>query len=335
MKLLFISTGGTIASRETGEGFTPVENGESLIARLPEFSGIEVDVVDLYSKDSTNLSPSDWSAIVACIRSHPSYDCYVMTHGTDTMAYTSSLLSFVLRDLGKPVVMTGAMLPMSEPGTDAKKNLTDAFRFAETLAERKRSGVSVAFSGKLMHGPRVKKITGKKAEAFKSVYYDDIGASKEGAVSLIKEPFIDTVTLCGESGQGGLRFSDEIVPVKLFPGFRRYYFDKILDMRPKAIVIESFGLGGLPYMGEDLLSGVGRAVSLGILPVITTQCPEGGVDLDVYEVGRKALKMGAVGASDMSFEATITKLMWLMSLMAVEEVPSYLTMNLCDEVGRA
>lgn len=88
-------------------------------------------------------------------------------------------------------------------------------------------------------------------------------------------------------------------------------------------------------MGEDLLSGVGRAVSLGILTVITTQCLEGGVDLSVYEVGQKALKMGAVSASDMSFEAAITKLMWLMPLMSAEEVPGYLAMNLCDEVGGA
>ena len=103
-------------------------------------------------------------------------------------------------------------------------------------------------------------------------------------------------------------------------------------MRPKAIVVECFGLGGLPYIGENLLPGLKRAVDSGILSVITTQCPEGGVDLLAYDVGQKTLKTGAISALDMGFEAIVTKLMWLIPQMPINEIPRYFTHNFCDEI---
>ncbi|MDD4160767.1 MAG: asparaginase, partial [Synergistaceae bacterium] len=284
-------------------------------------------------KDSSNINPSDWKAMIRCIRDNPSYDGYVITHGTDTMAYTSAALSYAMRDLEKPVVLTGSMIPMSEPGTDAKRNLEDAFRFVKELLVQKQSGVAVTFAGRLIHGPRAKKMSGKRLEAFKSVYYDDLGLSDGKKVSILKTPFIDRDTLCPRGGsEEKLSFSNEVLPVKLFPGFRADYFDRIIDIGPKAIVVESFGLGGLPYIGEDLLPGIQRAVDSGILSVITTQCPEGGVDLSTYDVGHKTLKTGAVSALDMGFEAIVTKLMWLMPQMSAEDAARYLTHNFCDEV---
>ncbi len=335
MKILLISTGGTIASQQSDEGLVPMDQGEALAAQVPDiFEIADIDIVNVFSKDSSNIDPADWKAIIKCIRENSSYDGYVVTHGTDTMAYTSAVLSYAMRDLEKPVVLTGSMIPMSEQGTDAKRNLGDAFRFTEALLGRKQSGIAVAFAGKLIHGPRAKKMSGKRVEAFKSVYYDELGVSDGKKVSLLKAPLIDRKTLCSpEMGSGAIAFSKEVMPVKLFPGFRADYFDRIVEIRPKAIVVECFGLGGLPYMGEDLLPGIKKAVDLGILPVITTQCPEGGVDLSTYDVGQKTLKTGAVSALDMGFEAIVTKLMWLIPQMPISEAAKYLTMNLCDEVG--
>lgn len=335
MKILIISTGGTIASRQSAEGLVPMDQGEALAAQVPAiFEIADIDIVNVFSKDSSNIDPADWAAIIKCIRENPSYDGYVITHGTDTMAYTSAALSYVMRDLEKPVVLTGSMIPMSEPGTDAKRNLEDALRFMEALLAKGQSGVSVTFAGRLIHGPRAKKMSGKRMEAFKSVYYDELGLSENNTVTILKAPFIDRETLCRNGTTANdIRFSNEVMPVKLFPGFRADYFDRIVEMKPKAIVVECFGLGGLPYIGEDLLPGIKKAVDLGILPVITTQCPEGGVDLSTYDVGQKTLKTGAVSALDMGFEAIITKLMWLIPQMPVSEAAKYLTTNLCDEVG--
>ena len=335
MKILLISTGGTIASQQSAEGLVPMDQGEALAAQVPGIYQIaDIVIANVFSKDSSNIDPTDWIAIIKCIRENPSYDGYVITHGTDTMAYTSSALSYVMRDLEKPVVLTGSMIPMSEPGTDAKRNLEDAFRFMEALLSKGQSGVSVTFAGRLIHGPRAKKMSGKRLEAFKSVFYDELGLSEDKKVTILKAPFIDRETLCKKGTPADeIRFSNEVMPVKLFPGFRTDYFDRIVEMKPKAIVVECFGLGGLPYIGENLLPGIKKAVDLGILSVITTQCPEGGVDLSTYDVGRKTLKTGALSALDMGFEAIVTKLMWLIPQMPVGEAGKYLTLNLCDEVG--
>lgn len=335
MKILLISTGGTIASQQSAEGLVPMDQGEALAAQVPGIYQIAyIDIANVFSKDSSNIDPTDWIAIIKCISENPSYDGYVITHGTDTMAYTSSALSYVMRDLEKPVVLTGSMIPMSEPGTDAKRNLEDAFRFMEALLLKGQSGVSVTFAGRLIHGPRAKKMSGKRLEAFKSVYYDELGLSEDKKATILKAPFIDRETLCRKGTPADeIRFSNEVMPVKLFPGFRADYFDRIVEMKPKAIVVECFGLGGLPYIGENLLPGIKKAVDLGILSVITTQCPEGGVDLSTYDVGQKTLKTGAVSALDMGFEAIVTKLMWLIPQMPVGEAGKYLTLNLCDEVG--
>ena len=334
MKILLISTGGTIASGKSAEGLLPVDLGETLAAQVPGIYKIaDIDIVDVFSKDSSNINPSDWVSIIRCIRRNTSYDGYIVTHGTDTMAYTSSALSYLMRDIEKPIILTGSMLPISDPGTDAAKDLEDAFRFMEALLAKKQSGVAVAFAGRLIHGPRVKKMSGKRLDAFKSVYYDELGLSEKKKVSILKTPFIDRETLCkAGTSTDDIQFSNEVMPIKLFPGFRTDYFDRIIDMRPKSIVVECLGLGGLPYIGENLLPGLKRAVDSGILSVITTQCPEGGVDLLAYDVGQKTLKTGAISALDMGFEAIVTKLMWLIPQMPINEIPRYFTHNFCDEI---
>ena len=337
MKILLISTGGTIASKPGEDGLAPVEQGEALAAQVPGISEIaDIEIFNVFSKDSSNMHPDDWLAIIkALYLNREKFDGFIITHGTDTMAYTSSALSFVLRDFDKPVILTGSMLPMSYEETDAKYNLENSFKFMRALLDRGQNGVSICFAAKLIHGPRAKKISAKKIDAFNSVFYDDLGRLENGKAVIAKKPFIDRATLCSSSkNKSAVRFANDIMPVKIFPGFRAHYFDRMVDLKPAAIVAECFGLGGFPFMGENLLSGIKRATSLGILTVITTQCPEGGVDLATYDVGQKSLKSGAVSGFDMGFEAIITKLMYLLPLMPADQAGEMLSHNFCDEVGK-
>ncbi len=335
LKILLMTTGGTIASQESGEGLVPVDQGEALASHVPELPALaDFDVLNVLSIDSSNMNPDDWLVIIKKLyENKDKYDGFVITHGTDTMAYTSSVLSFVLRDLGKPVVLTGSMLPMSDPETDAKKNLLDSFVFMKTLCGKNQNSVSICFAGKLMHGPRVKKYSGKRHDAFNSVYYSDIGRIEDEKAVIFKKPYIDKTTLLRPiKEKRDIRFSAKVLPVKLFPGFSAHYFDKLIDIKPDAMVVECFGLGGLPYLGENLLPGLKRAVNNGILTVITTQCPEGGVDLLTYDVGQKTLKTGAISAQDMGFEAIVAKLMWLLPRVSADEAADLLTHNFCDEI---
>ena len=338
MKTLLITTGGTIASRQSEEGLIPIDTGEALAEEVPEIKGLaEIDICNLFSKDSSNMNPDDWLLLIRKIYEEKErYDSFLITHGTDTMAYTSAALSYVLRDTGKPVVLTGSMVPISHPDTDAKSNLIDSFRFLEALCEKRQNSVSICFAGKLIHGPRAKKITAKSNDAFKSVYYSDTGIMENGRARIVKKPFIDKVTLTGqpETKKRDVRFARDIFPLKLFPGFSASYLEKVIELRPSAIVFECFGLGGLPYLGEDLLPGIKKAVSQGILTVITTQCTEGGVDLSAYDVGQKTLKAGAVSAGDMNHEAIMAKLMWLLPQLPSGQAADLLLHNFCDEVGR-
>jgi L-asparaginase len=332
-----MTTGGTIASKQSGEGLVPVDQGEALASQVPGLSAYaDFDVLNVLSIDSSNMNPDDWLVIIKKLyENKDNYDGFVITHGTDTLAYTSSVLSFVLRDLGKPVILTGSMIPMSDPDTDAKRNLLDSFVFMRTLCEKKQNSVSICFAGKLMHGTRVKKYSGKRLDAFNSVFYSDIGRIEDGKAVIFKKPYIDKTTLLRPlKEKSDIRFSSDILPVKIFPGFSAHYFDKLIDIKPEVMVLECFGLGGLPYLGENLLPGVKRAVSNGIMTVITTQCPEGGVGLLTYEVGQKTLKTGAVSAQDMGFEAIVTKLMWLLPQISTEEAADLLTHNFCDEIKK-
>jgi len=165
MKFLLISTGGTIASVASKDGLKPALTGEKLLESCPLMMGFDHDleILDLFSKDSSNINPSDWLAMVAAIRGKSQdADAIVLLHGTDTMAWTASALSYMLPDVDIPVVLTGAMTPSGMPGSDAPDNIYAAFQFALQLAMYKRKGISIAFADILIHGPRSTKINSHK-----------------------------------------------------------------------------------------------------------------------------------------------------------------------------
>ncbi len=336
MKILLITTGGTIASREDQGGLIPSDNANILFSHIFKLINFtEIKICNFFLKDSSNINPDDWILMIKKIYENKNlFDGFVITHGTDTMAYTASILSFVLGNFEKPVILTGSMVPAVYPKSDAADNIINSFKFIKVLIDKHQAGVSVCFCGKLMHGPRVKKVDSQSIDAFKSLSYQHIGEIKNGKAEIYITPFTDKSSFnkLQVNIDKDIKLEKSIFSLKLFPGFKADYFSKIIDIKPSAIVIESFGSGGLPYLGENLLQLVEKAVSIDIITVISTQCLEGGVDLSIYEVGQKAIKAGAISAYDMTYEAVITKLMWLIPLLPKKEIKYFFTHNFCDEI---
>lgn len=328
---LVVSTGGTIASRAGSNGLTPSLPGEELLSFA---DGVElfgdITVLDLFSKDSSNMSPEDWKMIAACLRAEETnYDGFLVLHGTDTMAYSASALSFLLPGFAKPVVLTGSMEPIGVPGSDAEDNILCAFSFLSGLHDRGRRGVSIAFHNRLIHGPRSQKILSHETTAFSSINYPHLGCRKNGEVFLEHTPRLQESYPVDVSS---MELETSIFLVTLFPGFRSRYLFHLADAEPKAIVLEALGLGGVPYLGENLLPPIAMFREQDIPVVITTQCVYGGVDLSVYEVGRRTLELGVISGKDMTREAIITKLMTVLKNTDKASLESILHCNFCDEI---
>ena len=338
MKITLLTTGGTIASVESEQGLQPGLTGEQLLRACPDLMGFEHDVtvVDLMSKDSSNMHPSDWLSIAGGIRQNaPLSDAVVVLHGTDTMAWTASALSYLLNDVPVPVVLTGSMLAAEAPGSDASGNVYSAFHFALQLAMYKRRGVSVAFAGLLLHGPRVAKIDSRRKNAFIGVDYPLLGEMKDKGTHKVAWLTAQVPALSDERPWGRTKtpaMETNIALIPIFPGLSARFLDAVADTAPKAVVLEGYGLGGVPFMGEDLLPAIGRGIAKGIPFVLRGQAPFGGADPAVYEVGRRALDLGVLSAQDMTREALMSKLMLLLPVSAPSDLERRLSANLCDDV---
>lgn len=328
---LVISTGGTIASRQGKDGLAPSLPGTELLSYVPEIHRFgKISIIDLFSKDSSNMSPEDWRSMALCLLAEEDrYDGFLILHGTDTMAYSSSALSFMLPGYSKPVVITGSMVPMGEPGGDGEDNIFAGFMFLTAMADRGQRGISIAFHNRLIHGPRAQKVLSHDSTAFSSINYPELGHLVEGRAELGRRPLLEKTYPVDVSA---LALEPSIFLLTLFPGFRARYLDHIVDASPRAIVLEALGLGGVPYLGESLLPPIARCREKNIPVVITTQCVYGGVDLSVYEVGRKTIELGAISGHDMTREAIIAKLMILLPAVGTDEIEGMLQSNFCDEI---
>ena len=304
-KILMIGTGGTIASEMTPEGLTPELNTRQLLDFIPDIGKLcRVDCIQLYNLDSTNICPENWLGVVDTLRkNYDAYDGFVISHGTDTMAYTAAALSYLIQGSPKPIILTGAQKPIWFDGTDSKRNLTDAFLYAC----RGCGGVQIVFNGKVILGTRARKTFSKSFQAFSSVNYPDLAVLQDERLlqyirteSLPRPIFYDT--LCQNVGL-----------LKLIPGSKRELVEFMVE-RYDGIVIESFGVGGLPdYPGQEFYPVVRQAVERGRIVVMTTQVPNEGSDLSVYHVGghlKSTLRL--LEAFDMTTEAAVCKLMWIL-----------------------
>ena len=304
--ILMIATGGTIASKETADGLTPQLTSEELLAEVPELEQLcRIDTVQLMNRDSTNINSRDWLQMAACVRGHyDAYDGFVLTHGTDTMAYTAAALSYLIQNNAKPVVITGSQKSIFNQDTDARENLRDAFLYA---CDDGACGVHIVFDHKVILGTRARKVRTKSYNAFSSIDYPETAILRGRQV----------VYYIPEQAAGAPKFYNRLDPgvfvLKLIPGIDAGIFDD-LKAHYRALVIESFGVGGLPCYGDERFFSAAAAWSSAGKPiVITTQVPHEGSDMEVYQVGHRAKReLGLIEAYSMTSEAVVTKLMWIL-----------------------
>lgn len=301
--ILMIGTGGTIASEMTPEGLTPELDPRQLLSFIPRIADLcRVDCRQLYNLDSTNLRPENWLGVARCIReNYDRYDGFVISHGTDTMAYTAAALSYLVQGSRKPIVLTGAQKPIWFDSTDSKRNLTDAFLYAC----RGCGGVQIVFNGKVILGTRARKTCSKSFQAFSSVNYPDL--------AVIQDEHLLQYIRCEERQEP--LFYDTLCPrvglLKLIPGADSEQLRFMME-HYDGIIIESFGVGGLPEYG-GFYEIIRRGVEQGKIVVMTTQVPNEGSDLTVYHVGghlKSTLRV--LEAYDMTSEAAVAKLMWIL-----------------------
>jgi len=305
-KLLLLATGGTIASRKTTEGLAPKICPAEILSYVPEYSAFcEVDAVQILNLDSTNIQPEDWLCIAAAVQQHyENYDGFVITHGTDTMAYTAAALSYLIQDAQKPIVMTGAQKPIDASITDAKKNLLDSLRFA---ADSRVKGVFVVFDGVAILGTRARKVRSKSFHAFESIGYPVAAFIDDSRIIHYCE---------NQAIEAEATFFDRLNPriflLKLVPGMEPDVLDYIGE-RYDVVIIESYGVGGIPFHDKrNFLDSIARLHRHGKLVVIASQVMLEGSYASLYEVGARAMNQYEVlQAYDMTTEAALVKLMWL------------------------
>ena len=301
-KILLMTTGGTIASVPGGEGLEPMRSGvmERELELLRTY--YDITVRDVMCLDSSNITPEEWQQIATEIfHSRVGFDGIVVSHGTDTMAYTASAVTFMLPDIDLPVVFTGSQLPLRDMLSDGPDNLRTAFAMAASGCP----GVFLAFDRKVMLGCRAVKVRASGFSAFESV-----NARYAGVVSNLGL-VLDRDVLPQPKGEAKLmtNVSKNVFLLKLTPGLNPAVFDMLAAMGYRGIVVEAFGLGGFNVLGKSL-RGLQRAVEDGVSVVVTTQCLYDSSDLRVYQVGIRMLDMGVIQGRDMTSEAAMTKLMW-------------------------
>ncbi len=317
--ILLIATGGTIASRPTQSGLAPQLCAQDILDCVPALASLcRIDALQLLNIDSTNMTPEHWLRIAACVKAHYfRYDGFVITHGTDTMAYTASALSYLIQRSAKPIVLTGSQKSIYDQDTDARRNLFDACLAAQDDA---LFGVMLVFDGRVICGTRARKTHTKSMNAFSSIDYPDLALLRDGRILHY---------IRSERPAGLPAFYDRLNPrvfvLRLIPGMHPGVLQLLLP-RYDALVIESFGMGGLPcYEQKDFLAAVNAWSAAGKPIVITTQVPHEGSDISVYQVGARAANLpGVLQAHTMTVESVVTKLMWILpqtdSLARIEQL---------------
>ena len=347
-RILVIATGGTIASAEEGSGLAPALTGEQLVTFVPEAAQLAgIEVAQVMNIDSTNMRPQGWLTIAGEVRErYDEFDGFVVLHGTDTLAYTAAGLTYLVQGSPKPIVLTGSQLPMGDPKTDGKRNVLDAVRVA---CDDAAAGVMVVFGGKVIVGTAARKVRTHDFEAFDSLNAPELGFVRNGRVEWADDA---SARMRGAAASGALgvaegggvanslvaggsagceavgtkrpaafapRFYDSlnsrVMVLKVTPGMDALAIDAL---RPvcDALVVEAFGLGGIPEY-DGITSTLLEWADAGKTLVMTTQCPYEGADLGVYEVGRAFCnRPGVLMGGAATTEALLAKTMWALAQAA-------------------
>ncbi len=331
-RILIIYTGGTIGMKKTDKGYGPVSGFlADAISKIEDLRSESVPKWDLFEMspllDSSDMTVSEWNRIAEIIyQRYSCYDGFVVLHGTDTMAYTASALSFILGGLDKPVILTGSQIPLSEVRSDGRDNLIASLIIAGDGIARE---VCLYFSGKLLRGNRAMKMSTDDLVAFESPNYPhlaDVGISVKYNLSAISSAKEGELTLSPLSNV-------PIGVIKVFPGIQFGLFESIMTEKLSGIVLETFGAGNIPCGGGELIPIIKRAFESGTVIAVCSQCPEGTVSLGAYETSSALKRAGAVSGLDMTTEAAVAKLYYLFSLgYSTDEIKRRMEQNLRGEL---
>ncbi len=326
-RILMISTGGTLASSRSDNGLSPGLHGNDILDKIEGLTaGFSVDAEEMFMLDSSNMQPEEWAQLAARIfERRKDYDGIVVIHGTDTLAYTASALSFALQGIEIPVVLTGSQVSIENPIADATENCRAALHMAASHCP----GVYVAFNRKIILGTRASKVRTRSFDAFESIDYPY--AAKINSSGLVVNPaVISAAKTCMLQN----RFSTDVFLLKLFPGISTDIFRKLEQMGVRGVYVEAFGIGGLPFEKRNLTGAIRKAIEDGMVVAVGSQCLYEGSDFTVYEVGRQVLDCGVIETGNMTSEAAITKLMWALGQYDdTSKVQAVMKTNLAGELG--
>ncbi len=328
-KVCIIYTGGTIGMVRGEHGYVPSKTALSE-GIYPDRDGMpEVDIVQFDPLlDSSNISVPEWNKIGEAIAErYEQYDGFVILHGTDTMAYSASALSFMLENLQKPVIFTGSQIPLCEIRSDGYNNLITSIIIA---ADGIANEVCIYFDGKLIRGCRSTKMSSTHFSAFDSPNCECLADA--GIHIEYKSNY------CSPSRTGAFHLTKLAeVPVgilKMFPGIQIQAFESVMTEKLKGVVLETFGAGNIPSSSSgELIPIIRKAYENGILVIVCSQCVQGSVSLGTYEASRPLIDIGAISGMDMTTEAAMTKLVWLFSKeLPIDEISRLMTQNICGEL---
>jgi L-asparaginase len=328
-KILLLFTGGTIAQvyDPAINGLRPAKTPKDMLKIAPELKdNFEIGYQIVVNIDSSNVQPNLWNTLSETIyKEYDNYDGFVITHGTDTMSYTASALSFSLTNLGKPVVFTGAHLYPDAPGSDARNNLINAFKVASmNLAE-----VVIVFGSWIVRGNRSTKKDEGSLETISSPIFPELGRIRMDIDLWNFSPKRDVkkrpILLTG--------FEEKIMVYTVFPGLQSRFIESILDTDVKGIIIRGYGPGDLPIEENSLIESITKFTKKNIPIVISSQTAVGLTKISIYETGIAAQKLGVISSADMTLEATITKLMWALHQSTDrEKVRILMNKNIAGEI---
>lgn len=332
-RVLLAHAGGTIGMRRGERGYEPSAGHLArLLAGLPEMSSRQLPKYELLEfeplLDSSDMVPRDWLKLARTIEAnYDDYDGFVILHGTDTLAYSASALSFLLAGLSKPVIVTGSQVPLVELRSDARENLITSLLLA---ARDDLHEVCVCFGGVLLRGNRATKISAGGFDAFDS--------PNESPLARIGVDIEFRAGALRPAGTGELQVPElldvTVAALRLFPGISARLLDNVLREPVGGVVLETYGAGNAPGRDSELLAALAAATARGVVVVNITQCLRGRVDMGGYATGAALREVGVVSGEDMTPEAALTKLIWLLGQgLAADEVRRLVPSDLRGELS--